>query len=189
MTSPIWYGFLFLFLFLFFVFVFVWFCCCCCCVFFLFVCLFCFVFLFFFLFCFCFWQYLSTNCVEGEITPLLLMHHCSLRQVYICTAPGNVLEVTPKWMPNGCLPRSILPVMKGTMKSLQTLYFSMYLLPVLVGYPRGLLSPKSYVYVPAGPRKSVIPYRPTNFLPNFTHRYTILERKAPDFDQIGCFLH
>ena len=53
--------------------------------------------------------------------------------------------------------------------------------------PGGLLSPKLYVDVPAGPRKSEFLY--TNFFVKFpTHQYTIFERRAPNFDQIGCFL-
>ena len=46
----------------------------------------------------------------------------------------------------------------------------------------GFLSPKSYVDVPAGPRKSDYLY--TNFWPNY--QYTIFERKALNLDQIGC---
>ena len=50
----------------------------------------------------------------------------------------------------------------------------------------GLLSPKSYVDVPAGPRKSDYPY--TNFLPNFPHHhYTIFERKALNLTKLGAF--
>ena len=49
-----------------------------------------------------------------------------------------------------------------------------------------LLPPKSYVDVPARPRKSDFLY--TNFLPNSPPIYTIFERKAPNFNQIGCFL-
>ena len=42
------------------------------------------------------------------------------------------------------------------------------------------------VDVPARPRKSDFLF--TNFFVQFsTHQYSIFERKAPNFDQIGCF--
>ena len=50
----------------------------------------------------------------------------------------------------------------------------------------GVPSPKSYVDVPAGPRKCDFLYT-TLFAQFPTHQYTIFE-KAPNFDQIGCFL-
>ena len=49
-----------------------------------------------------------------------------------------------------------------------------------------ILSPKSYVDVPAGPQKFDFLYQ---FFAQFpTHQYTIFERNASNFDQIGCFL-
>ena len=50
---------------------------------------------------------------------------------------------------------------------------------------RALLSPNSYVDVPARPGKSDFLY--TNFLPNFPPLVYHFRKKAPNFDQIGCF--
>ena len=50
--------------------------------------------------------------------------------------------------------------------------------------PWGLLSPKSYVDVPAGPRKSDYLY--TNFLPNFPP-ISIPFSKAPNLTKLGAF--
>ena len=51
----------------------------------------------------------------------------------------------------------------------------------------GLLSPKSYVDMPAGPQKSDYLY--TNFLPNFPPiSKTIFNRKAPNLTKFWCFL-
>ena len=50
-------------------------------------------------------------------------------------------------------------------------------------YPGGLLSQKSYVDVPAGPRKIWLSLY--QFVALF-HQYTIFERKASNFEHIGC---
>ena len=57
----------------------------------------------------------------------------------------------------------------------------------IIRNPGGLLSPKSYVDVPAETYKNWLSL--DQFFAQLpTHQYTFLDRKAPSFVQIGCFL-
>ena len=69
----------------------------------------------------------------------------------------------------------------------QTMDYQGFRLCTVVIYGVGLLSPKLYADVPAGPGKFDFLY--TNFFAQLpTHECTIFKRKAPKFAQIGCFL-
>ena len=60
------------------------------------------------------------------------------------------------------------------------------MLTVAAESPRGVLSPKSHVDVPAGPRKSDYLY--TNFLPNFPPiSIPFLKEKHPIWIKLGAF--
>ena len=64
--------------------------------------------------------------------------------------------------------------------------FPIYILGHCVAIPGELLSPKSYVDVPAGPRKSDYLY--TNFLPNFpTINIPFSKEKHPILTKLGAF--
>ena len=51
----------------------------------------------------------------------------------------------------------------------------------------GLLSPKSYMYMPAKPEKSDFLYTIFFFAKLPTHQYTIFDRKAPNLPKLGAF--